>query len=152
MQILNYSKTEPEFHAEFLDGNFVVKLKPEYVCHLYGAPEQLTTNNARLQLFGKANNGLETLPPIRDALELPGKDMVARKHIGVPLPVATTSRKKGAESLTAVWTRLPPPSIPDACVELVACSCPMILLQDKKNKRCSAACGCVVGCCNPAGQ
>ena len=37
---------------------------------LCGTPEQPTTNNARLQLFGKAKKGLEMLLPTRDALEL----------------------------------------------------------------------------------
>jgi len=42
----------------------------EFVCHLYGTPEQPTTNHARLHLFGKIKKGLEILHPIRDALEL----------------------------------------------------------------------------------
>ena len=42
----------------------------EFVCHLYGTPEQPTINHARLHLFGKAKNSLEILPPTRDALEL----------------------------------------------------------------------------------
>jgi len=40
-----------------------------FVCPLYGTPEQLTTNHARLQLFGKAKKGLGILLPIRGALD-----------------------------------------------------------------------------------
>ena len=42
----------------------------QFVCHLYGTPEQQTVDNARLQLFGKGKLGLEMLPPTRYALEL----------------------------------------------------------------------------------
>jgi len=42
----------------------------QFVCRLYGAPEQPTVENAKLQLFGKANLDLEMLTPTRDALEI----------------------------------------------------------------------------------
>jgi hypothetical protein len=137
----------------------------EFVCHLYGTPEQPTTNHARLHLFGKAKKVLEMLPPTRDALELHAIRanyqakiwLQANKElIDVPSPVSTTAWKKDATSLTAVWTRLP--AIPDACVELVTCGCKSKCKTArcscfKKNMQCTAACGCdVVGCCNPAGQ
>ena len=37
---------------------------------LYVTPNRPTTNHARLQLFGKAKNGLEMLPPRRNTLKL----------------------------------------------------------------------------------
>ena len=40
----------------------------QFVCHLYGTPEQQTVDNARLKLFGKGTLGLEMLSPTRDAL------------------------------------------------------------------------------------
>ena len=42
----------------------------QFVCHLYGRPEQSSVDKARLQRFGKAKKGLEMLPPTKDALEL----------------------------------------------------------------------------------
>ena len=42
----------------------------QFVCQLYGRPEQSSVDQTRLQLFGKANKGLEMLPSIKDALEL----------------------------------------------------------------------------------
>ena len=43
-----------------LDGELARVEK--FVCHLYGTPEEPTTNHARLQLFVKATKGLEMLP------------------------------------------------------------------------------------------
>ena len=42
----------------------------EFVCHLYDTPKPPSINHARLQLFGKANKGLEMVPPTRDAVDL----------------------------------------------------------------------------------
>jgi len=93
-------------------------------------PQQPTTNNAKLQLFGDAKEGLDMLHSTRDALELKAicdKYQTSiwlqanKEHIYVPTRVATTAWKNDAKSLTAVSTRLP--SIPDACVELVTSSC-----------------------------
>ena len=42
----------------------------EFMHHLYGTPEQPTTNHARLPLFDKVKKSLETFPPTRDTLEL----------------------------------------------------------------------------------
>ena len=60
----------------------------QFVCHLYGRPEQSYVDQARLQLFGKAKKGWEILPPTKDALELhtiraklPGKDLAASRPV-----------------------------------------------------------------------
>ena len=42
----------------------------QFVCHLYGRPEQSSVDQARLQVFGKTKKGLDMLPPTNDALEL----------------------------------------------------------------------------------
>ena len=41
----------------------------QFVCHLYGRPEQSSVDQARLHLLCKAKKGLEMLPPTKDALE-----------------------------------------------------------------------------------
>ena len=102
----------------------------QFVCHLYGTPEQQTVDNATLQLFGKGKLGLEMLPPTRDALEL----HIARanyqakiwlqadqEHIDIPSPTDISAWTMESDCLNVVWTRLPP--IPDACLELVTCGC-----------------------------
>ena len=65
----------------------------QFVCHLYGRPEQSSVDQARLHLFCKAKKGLEMLPPTKDALELhtitcqlPGKYLTASRpatHTGL---------------------------------------------------------------------
>ena len=137
----------------------------QFVCHLYGTPEQSNVNNSRLQLFGKANKGLEMLPPTRDALELHSARanyqakiwlQADKEHIDVSPPIDTAAWKKVSECLEAVWTRLPP--IPDACLELVSCSCKSKCKTGRcscfrKDLKCTYACGCdAIDCSNPAGQ
>ena len=137
----------------------------QFVCHLYGTPEQSNVNNSRLQLFGKANKGLEMLPPTRDALELHSARanyqakiwlQADKEHIDVSPPIDTAAWKKVSECLEAVWTRLPP--IPDACLELVSCGCKSKCKTGRcscfrKDLKCTYACGCdAIDCSNPAGQ
>ena len=102
----------------------------QFVCHLYGTPEQHTVDNARLQLFGKGKLGLEMLPPTRDALELHTARanyqakiwlQADQEHIDIPSPTDISACMMESDCLKAVWTRLPP--IPDARLELVTCGC-----------------------------
>jgi len=137
----------------------------QFVCHLYGTPDQRTVNHARLQLFGKAKKGLEMLPPTRDALELHATRanyqakiwlQADQEHIDVSSPTDTSAWRKESGCLKAVWTRLPP--IPKACLELVACGCKSKCRTARctcfrENFRCTFACGCdAIDCCNPTGQ
>ena len=73
----------------------------QFVCHLYGGPKQSSVDQARLQLFGKANEGLEMLPPTKDALELHTIRanyqaqiwlQADQQHIPVSSPVDTSAR------------------------------------------------------------
>ena len=137
----------------------------QFLCHLYGIPEQQTVDNARLQLFGKSKLGLEMLPPTRDALEFYTARatyqakiwlQADQEHIHIPSPTDISAWMMESDCLKAVWTRLPP--IPDACLELVTCGCN----AKCRTARCSCfktnlnwtyACGCDgVDCCNSAGQ
>ena len=137
----------------------------QFVCHLYGTPEQQTVVNARLQLFGKGKLGLEMVPPTRDALELDTARanyqakiwlQADQENIDIPSLTDIPAWMMESDCLKAVWTRLPP--FPDPCLELVTwgcnakcrtarCSC------FKRNLSCTYACGCDgVDCCNPDGQ
>jgi len=137
----------------------------QFVCHLYGTPEQQTVDNARLQLFGKGKLGLEMLPPTRDALELHTARancqaniwlQADQEHIDIPSPTDISAWMMESYCLKAVWTGLPP--IPDACLELVTCGCKAKCRTArcscfKTNLSCTYASGCDgVDCCNPAGQ
>lgn len=82
----------------------------QFVCHLYGAPEQPTIDHARLQLFGKAQKGLEMLPPTKDALELHTVRanyqakiwlQADQEYIDVPPPTDTLAWKKESGHLEA---------------------------------------------------
>ena len=63
-----HSRNPPILSLELAVMETLHQLKS--LCHLYGTPEQPTTKHGRIQLFCKAKNGLEMLPPTRDALEL----------------------------------------------------------------------------------
>ena len=135
----------------------------QFVCHLYGRPEQSSVDQARLQLF----KGLEMLPPTKDALELhtiranyQAKIWLQadqhQQHIQVSSPVDTSAWINEEGGLKAVWTRLPP--IPIACLELVTCGfkskCRTVRCYCFSNDiKCSYACSCdAIECSNPAGQ
>ena len=137
----------------------------QFVCHLYGRPEQPSVDEARLQLFGKAKKGLEMLPPTKDALELhtiranyQAKIWLQadQQHIQVSSPVDTSAWINEEGCLKAVWTRLSP--IPDSCLELVTCGCKSKCRTIRcscfrKDIKCSYACSCdAIECSNPAGQ
>ena len=136
----------------------------QFVCHLYGRPDQSSVDQARLQLFGKAKNGLEILPPTKDTLELhtiranyQAKIWLQadQQHIQVSSPVDTSAWINEEGCLKAVWTRLPP--IPDACLELVTCGCKSKCRTVRcscfrKDIKCYYACSCdAIECSNPAG-
>jgi len=92
----------------------------QFMWHLYGAITQSNVDQARLQLFSKANKGLEMLPSMRDALALHicranyQAKQADREHIDVSSPAETSSWTKEQDCLLPVWTRLPP--TPDACL------------------------------------
>ena len=134
------------------------------MCHLYGRPEQSSVDQARLQLFGKANKGLDMLPPTKHALELhtiranyQAKiwQQADQQHIQVS-PVDTSAWINEEGCLKAVWTRLPP--IPDACLERLACGCKSKCRTVryscfKKDIKCYYVCSCdAIECSNPVGQ
>ena len=126
----------------------------QFVCHLYGTPEQPTVDNARLQLFRKANLVLEMLPPTRDALGLHTARtnyqakiwlQTDHDHIHIPSPTDISTWTIESDCLKAVWTRLP--AIQDACLELVTCGCKAKYRMArcsrfKTNLNCTYACGC----------
>ena len=98
----------------------------QFVCHLYGTPEQQTVVNARLQLFGKGKLGLEMVPPTRDALELDTARanyqakiwlQANQENIDIPSLTDIPAWMMESDCLKAVWTRLCP--FPDPCLELV---------------------------------
>ena len=110
-------------HRHFLQGigrDGELAAIEQFVCHLYGSPEQQTVDNARLQLFGKGKLGLEMLPPTRDKLELHTARanyqakiwlQADQEHIDIPSPTDISAWMIESDCLKAVWTRLPP--IPD---------------------------------------
>ena len=137
----------------------------QFVCHLYGIPEQSSVDQATLHLFCKAKKGLEMLPPTKDALELhtiranyQAKILLLadQQHIQVSSPMDTSAWINEEVCLNAVWTRLPP--IPDACLELVTCGCKSKCRTVRcscfrKDIKCSYTCSCdAIECSNPAGQ
>jgi len=72
----------------------------QFVCHLYGTPEQPTFDNARLQLFGKAKLGLDVLLSTRDALQLHTARanyqaiiwlQADQEHVHIPSPTDTSA-------------------------------------------------------------
>lgn len=145
-------------------GLVVTENSHQFVCHLYGTPEQ-TIDNVRLQHFSKAKLGLEMLPPTRDDLELHTACtncqakiwlQADQEHIVISSPTGTSAWTMEYDCLKAVWTRLHP--IPDACLELVTYGCKSKCRTArctcfKKNLNCTYACGCDgMDCCNPAGQ
>lgn len=134
----------------------------QFVCHMYGAPEQPAVNHARLHLFGKAKKGLEMLPPTRDALELHAAGathqakiclQADQEHVDVSSPIDTSAWNKESASCVVVTT-----PIPDASLELVTRGCRSRCRTARctcfiKYLMCTSACGCdAIDCCNPAGQ
>ena len=135
----------------------------EFVCHLYGMPQQTSINHARLQLFSKGKKSLEFLPPTRDAFTLHAARanyqakvwlQADKEVISISTPTDTSVWKNISGNLHPVWTTLPP--IPKACLELVTCSCKTKCSTArctcfKANFRCTYACGCcATDCCNPS--
>ena len=143
----------------------LIDMAEEYVCHLYGVPDPtMGCDKGRHDLFVKGKKDLDKLPPTKDALHLHCKRANYQAKIwlhanlpqmNIESPYACEGWKNSPSGITISWSTLP--SVPSACIELVACGCKTKCKTasckcSKTGQVCIPACSCnAENCCNPAG-